>query len=387
MSDQSLPRLDHLIDGAIVAPGSGQYIAVENPANGETIARVASGTAEDVDAAVLAARRAFEDPSWREMGPAERSRLLYRLVEIFTRNAEELVYLEALSTGGTIDRIATMDVMSVIEIGNSLAEMVTSHPFIEELPMRKIPEPVQAQIRREPVGVCALITAWNFPLLQFACKSLTALAAGNTAVVKPPELAPNSSLRLAELWSAGLPPGVLNVVNGTGPIVGDAMSAHPDIDKISFTGSTAVGRRIQQRAAQTIKRVTLELGGKGPAIVRADADLAITAYGALWGFLMNSGQACESGTRLIVHDSIREPLLARMRTIAAELKLGNPLEPGTSISPLCHAVHGEKVLAYVESALDEGARLVCGGERVAAKQAAGKPRARSRRKSGAQTTT
>ena len=216
MSDQSLPRLDHLIDGAIVVPGSGQYIAVENPASGETIARVASGTAEDVDAAVLAARRAFEDLSWREMKPAERSRLLYRLVEMFTHNAEELVYLEALSTGGTIDRIATMDVMSVVEIGNSLAEMAASHPFIEELPMRKIPEPVQAQIRREPVGVCALITAWNFPLLQFACKTLTALAAGNTAVVKPPELAPNSSLRLAELWSAALPPGVLNVVNGTG---------------------------------------------------------------------------------------------------------------------------------------------------------------------------
>lgn len=364
MSDQSLPRLDHLIDGANVAPVNGDYIPVENPANGDVIAHVASGTAEDVDAAVRAARRAFEDPTWREMGPAERSRLLYRLVEIFTRNAEELVYLEAISTGGTIDRISTMDVMSVVEIGNSLAEMVASHPFIEELPMRRIPEPIQAQVRREPVGVCALITAWNFPLMQFVCKSLSALAGGNTAVVKPPELAPNSSVRLAQLWSEALPPGVLNVVNGTGANVGDAMSAHPDIDKISFTGSTAVGRRIQQRAAETIKRVTLELGGKGPAIVRADADLAITAYGVLWGFLMNSGQACESGTRLIVHDSIREPLLARMRAIATELKIGNPLEPGTSISPMCHTPHGEKVLGYVRSALDDGAQLVCGGERV-----------------------
>jgi len=364
MSDQSLPRLDHLIDGRIVAPGAGEYIPVENPATGETIAMVASGTAGDVDAAVRAARHAFEEPAWREMHPAARSRLLYRLVDIFMQNAEELVYLESISTGGTIDRVSSMDLMSVVEIGNSLAEMVTSYPFIEELPLRKVPEPVQAQLRREPVGVCALITAWNFPLMQFAAKTLTALAAGNTAVVKPPELAPNSSTRLAELWSAALPPGVLNVVNGTGAAVGDALSAHPDIDKISFTGSTAVGRRIQERAAATIKRVTLELGGKGPAIVRADADLAITAYGALWGFLMNSGQACESGTRLIVHESIRKPLLARMRAIAAELKLGNPLESGTSMGPMCHAAHGEKVLGYVRSALEDGARLVCGGERV-----------------------
>jgi len=364
MNEPALPKLDHLIDGELVAPGSGDYIAVDNPATGQAIALVACGTAADVDTAVGAARRAFDDPAWRDMVPAQRSRLLYQLIDIFLANVEELVYLEAISTGGTLQRISSLDVMSVVEIGNSLAEMVKTYPFVEELPMRKLPEPFQAQLRREPIGVCALITAWNFPLMQFVGKTLSALAAGNTAVVKPAELAPNSTLRLARLWSAALPPGVLNVVNGTGTVVGDALSIHPGVDKISFTGSTAVGRRIQQRAADSIKRVTLELGGKGPVIVRSDADLSLTAYGVLWGFLMHSGQACESGTRLIVHESLREPLLARMRAIAEQLPIGDPLQPGTAISPLCHAAHGEKVLGYVQSALADGARLVCGGERV-----------------------
>lgn len=364
MNDSSLPRLDNLIDGKFVGPGTGKYIEVVNPASGEPIARVASGNQADVDAAVRAARRAFEEPGWRDMAPAERSRLLYRMVDTFLQNAEELVYLESTSTGGTVSRVGTLDVLTVVEIGNALAEAVKAYPFVEEMPLRKIPEPVQAQIVREPVGVCALITAWNFPMLQFVGKVLTALAAGCTVVVKPSEIAPNSSVRLAGLWNEVLPPGVLNVVNGTGEGVGDALSVHPGIDKISFTGSTRVGRRIQQRASETLKRVTLELGGKGPAIVRADADITLTAYGVLWGFLLHSGQACESGTRLIVNEKVRKPLLERMRTIAASLKLGNPLEPDTSIAPLCHAAHGEKVLGYVHSAIEEGGRLVCGGERV-----------------------
>jgi aldehyde dehydrogenase (NAD+) len=356
--------LDHLIDGEITAPGGGEYLDVLNPATGAPFARVASGTAEDVDAAVRAARRAFDDAAWREMEPEARSSLLYRLTDVFLEHVQVVVLDEALSTGGTVSRIGVIDVLGAVEIGTSLAEMVRSYPFVEELPLRKIPEPVQAQVRREPVGVCGLITAWNFPLFQFAAKTLTALAAGNTVVVKPSEIAPNSTLRLAGLWSAELPKGVVNVVNGTGPVVGDALTAHPGIDKISFTGSTAVGRRIQQRAGGDLKRVTLELGGKGPAIVRADADLELTAHGVLWGFLLHSGQACESGTRLIVHEDVREPLLERMVAIAARLRIGNPLAPDTAIGPLCHRAHGEKVLGYVRSAIEDGARLRCGGERV-----------------------
>ncbi|HQR24599.1 MAG TPA: aldehyde dehydrogenase family protein [Steroidobacteraceae bacterium] len=359
-----LPTLDHLIDGRFVRPASGEYVTVANPATGQPIGRVAAGDARDVDVAVSAARRAFEQPGWRDLAPGERSNLVHRLVGVIARHAEELVLLESISTGGTVSRIATIDLLGVIEIGSAVAEAIQSYPFVEELPLKKVPEPTQAQVLREPVGVCALITAWNFPLMQFVGKALTALAAGNTVIVKPSELAPNSTVRLAELWSAELPPGVLNVVNGTGAGVGDAISSHPGIDKISFTGSTAIGRRIQRLASETLKRVTLELGGKGPAIVRADADIELTAHGVLFGFLLHSGQACESGTRLVVHEDVREPLLARMVEIAAGLRIGNPLAPDTAIGPLCHVAHGEKVLGYVRSAVDDGARVLCGGERV-----------------------
>lgn len=356
--------MDHLIDGRHVRPARGRYIPVENPATGEPIGRLAAGEASDVDSAVDAARRAFERAGWSQMDPAERSALIYRMVAVLVQHAEELVYLESISTGGTVSRIGSIDLLGVIEIGTAIAEIIKTYPFVEELPLRKVPEPTQAQVLREPVGVCALITAWNFPLMQFVGKALTALAAGNTLVVKPSELAPNSTLRLAELWAAELPPGVLNVVNGTGAEVGDAISTHPGIDKISFTGSTAVGRRIQRLASDTLKRVTLELGGKGPVIVRADANIELTAHGVLWGFLLHSGQACESGTRLVVHEDVREPLLARMVGIARGLRIGDPLDAATAIGPLCHAAHGEKVLGYVRSAVEDGARVLCGGERV-----------------------
>jgi aldehyde dehydrogenase (NAD+) len=330
--DMGSTRLDHFINGTFVAPEGGDYIDVENPATGEIIARVASGTAKDVDLAVAAARAAFEDPSWRAMTPRERSSLLCRMIEIVKLNAEELVYLECISTGGTISRVSTLDLLSVLDIATGLAEAVKTYPFVTDVALKQIPEATHIQIRKEPIGICALITAWNFPLVQFLGKAMTAIAAGNTVVVKPTELAPNTSLRLAELFAPILPKGVLNVVNGTGAAVGDAMSAHPGIDKISFTGSTAVGQRILGRASQTVKRVTLELGGKGPAIVTPDAPLDLTAYGSLWGFLLNAGQACESGTRLIVHEDIKDAVLARMVTIASGLKLGNPLAPDTSIS-------------------------------------------------------
>lgn len=356
--------MDHLIDGRHVRPAGGRYIPVENPATGEPIGWVAAGETSDVDSAVDAARRAFERAGWSQMDPEERSALIYRMVEVLVQHAEELVYLESISTGGTVSRIGSVDLLGVIEIGTAIAEIIKTYPFVEELPLRKVPEPTQAQVLREPVGVCALITAWNFPLMQFVGKALTALAAGNTLVVKPSELAPNSTLRLAELWAAELPPGVLNVVNGTGAEVGDAISTHSGIDKISFTGSTAVGRRIQRLASDTLKRVTLELGGKGPVIVRADANIELTAHGVLWGFLLHSGQACESGTRLVVHEDVREPLLARMVEIARGLSIGSPLDAATAIGPLCHAAHGEKVLGYVRSAVADGARVLCGGERV-----------------------
>lgn len=360
----TIPKLENFIDGCTCAPVTGEYLDVQNPATGEVIAQVACSGELDVDRAVAAARRAFDDPSWRDLQPAERAALLNRFVGIIKHNAQELAYLESISSGGTVSRIG-LDMLLIVDSIVTMADAVSTYPFTRSLPVRTVPEPADVTVVKEPIGVCALIPAWNMPMLLFMNKLLPALGAGNTVVVKPSEQTPHTALRLAQLLSPLLPPGVLNVVNGPGPIVGEAMSLHPGIGKISFTGSTAVGKRIQANAAASLKRVTLELGGKGAAIVTPDADLDAVAYGVLFGVLLNAGQACESGTRLLVHASIYEPLLARMADIAGGLSIGNPLDPATSVGPMSNPAHGSKVLGYIRSALAEGARLVCGGERVA----------------------
>ena len=217
---------------------------------------------------------------------------------------------------------------------------------------------------KEPVGVCGLITAWNFPLLLFSWKVGPALAAGNTMVLKPSELTPTSSIRLAELLQEVLPPGVLNVVNGDGAAVGDAMTLHPDIDKISFTGSTRIGKQIQANCATTLKRCTLELGGKGPGIVMSDANLDMVAQGALWGVYMNAGQACESGTRLLVHEDVYDSLLEKLAAKSAKVIVGNPADPTTGVGPMSTETHFHKVMGYIESGVAEGARVVCGGNQA-----------------------
>lgn len=209
--------------------------------------------------------------------------------------------------------------------------------------------------------MCGLITAWNFPILLFAFKVAPALAAGNTIVLKPSETTPTSSIRLAEILQEVLPKGVLNIVNGDGPVVGNAMSLHQDIDKISFTGSTRVGKMVQANCATTLKRCTLELGGKGPGIVMPDADLDITAQGALWGVYMNAGQACESGTRLLVHEDVYDELLEKLVARSAEVVVGNPADPATGVGPMSTQTHFHKVMGYIESGVAEGARLACGG--------------------------
>lgn len=360
----TIATLDHFIDGASVAPGSGEYMGVENPATGETIARLACGSSADVDRAVAAAQRAFENPAWRNMRPADRAALIERLGQVVMQNAQELVYLEALSSGGTVSRVANLDLLLLVDYVGVMADIVRKYPFTTNLLAKPLPEATDVQVVKEPIGVCGLIPAWNFPMLLFMGKLLPALAAGNTVVAKPSELTPHTTLRLAQLFSEVLPPGVLNVVNGVGAVVGEAMTLHPGIAKISFTGSTAIGKRVMQNAAATMKRVTLELGGKGAGIVTADADLDATAHGALFAVMVNAGQACESGTRLLVHESIYEPLVSRMAQLAATLRVGNPLDSNTSMGPMSTATHGKKVLGHVRSALEDGARLVCGGERV-----------------------
>jgi aldehyde dehydrogenase (NAD+) len=277
-------------------------------------------------------------------------------------NAPELIELEITCSGATITRASNLDIPAVADLWMNLAEAVKTYPFVESLSPRPLPEQVHTQVWKEPVGVCGLITAWNFPLLLFSWKVGPALAAGNTIVIKPAETTPTSSLRLVELLQEVLPPGVLNIVNGDGPIVGEAISLHPDIDKVSFTGSTRIGRVVQTNCATTMKRCTLELGGKGPGIVMPDADLDMVAQGALWAVYMNAGQACESGTRLLVHEDVYDELLEKLAAKSASVVVGNPADPATGVGPMSTETHFHKVMGYIESGVAEGARLICGGK-------------------------
>lgn len=360
-----LPRYPLFINGEYCEPESGEYAPVINPATGEIVGEVAFGNEKDVDHAVAAARAAFDGNSdWRRMLPQDRSNLLQKCAQIIFANAHELAMLEVSCSGGTINRVMNLDIMAVADLFGNLAEEVKTFPFVEGLPARPLPELSHTQVWREPIGVCGLITAWNFPLLLFAMKVAPALAAGNTMVVKPAEITPTSTVRLVELLNTVLPKGVLNVVVGAGSVVGEALTLHKDVDKISFTGSTAIGRHVQQNAAMTMKRVTLELGGKGPGIVMADADVERVAYGALWGVYMNAGQACESGTRLLVHEDVFDALVERLKQVSQEVVLGNPMDPATGMGPMSTEAHFNKVLAYIDSAVADGATVVTGGKRA-----------------------
>jgi len=357
-----LPVYPLIINGERCEPLSGEYADVINPADGQVVGRAAMGNAADVDVAVAAARAAFNDRAWRHMSPAERSKVLYKCAQVVMANAPELIELEITCSGATITRASNLDIPAVADLWMNLAEAVKTYPFVESLSPRPLPEQVHTQVWKEPVGVCGLITAWNFPLLLFSWKVGPALAAGNTIVIKPAETTPTSSLRLVELLQEVLPPGVLNIVNGDGPIVGEAISLHPDIDKVSFTGSTRIGRVVQTNCATTMKRCTLELGGKGPGIVMPDADLDMVAQGALWAVYMNAGQACESGTRLLVHEDVYDELLEKLAAKSASVVVGNPADPATGVGPMSTETHFHKVMGYIESGVAEGARLICGGK-------------------------
>lgn len=363
MNTVNIPKIPLYINGEVVEPVDGRYISVYNPSTNHQIAQVALSSQEDVDVAVSAAAAAFEDPKWKKMPVGERSKLMYKLGNIILANAQELAELEVSSSGGTVSRVMNMDVMAMADLFFVLAEEIKKYPFTESLPPRPLPEPVHTQIRRVPVGVCGLITAWNFPMLLFSWKVAPALATGNTVVIKPSELTPNSTFRLAELFSEVLPKGVLNVVNGDAE-TGRALVSHPKVNKVSFTGSTAVGKEIARTAADTLKRVTLELGGKGPGIVLADADVERVAYGSMFGVLLNAGQACESGTRLLVHEDIYDDLLKRMVEVAENIVVGDPTDISTSMGPMSTEDHFNKVMSHIDSAVAQGGKVETGGRRV-----------------------
>lgn len=349
-----------LVGGAWMEAVSGETFETIDPATEAVLTRVASCDVPDVDLAVKAARSAFESPTWSGISPHARARYLLRIADAIDSHADELAVIETLDTGVPVVA-SRARLEGIADIFRYYAGWCSK--------MYGTTNPTDASrfiyMLREPMGVCGLITAWNVPLVMAAVKIAPALACGNTVVLKPAELAPLSTLRLAELIEGiGLPAGVLNVVPGFGVRAGAAMSAHMGIDKISFTGSTAVGKQLLAASASNLKRLTLELGGKSPNIVFPDADLEQAIAAAVATLCRNSGQICASGSRLFVHESVHDQVLEAVCRKAQMAKVGLPFERDTVLGPLISARQRERVLSYVASGLSQGARLEVGGQAV-----------------------
>jgi acyl-CoA reductase-like NAD-dependent aldehyde dehydrogenase len=350
-----------LIGGKFQNARSGKTFPSINPATEEVLADVAEADAPDIDAAVKAARAAFESNEWRLIGARERSKLLWKLGDLIMSNADELAMTESLDNGKPIFESRNIDIPSAAETFYYYAGWCTKIEG-ETIP---VPGNFFNYTLREPYGVCGIITPWNFPLLMVAWKLAPALACGNTAVLKVAEETPLTGLRLGQLCQeAGFPDGVVNVVPGFGETAGHALVAHPDVDKISFTGSTSVGKEIVRTSAETLKKVSLELGGKSPNIVFADSDLEAAARGAFNGIFYGKGEVCNAGSRLFVEKSIHDKLMGRLLDRAAKLEPGDPQNPKTRLGALVSKAQMERVLHYVEIGRAEGAKPVLSGGRA-----------------------
>lgn len=359
-----LNKRKNLIGGNWVDSLSGETLAIENPATGEIIAHVPRAGAADIDLAVKEARRAFEARSWRNMRASDRGRLLESIARKLEEHADELAFLEALDTGKAVSFAKILDLPAAIEVFRYMGGWCSKIAG-KTLPVSFDGKEYHAYTRHEAVGVVGAITPWNYPLALGAWKIASALAAGCTMVIKPTELTPLSTLRLVELClEAGLPEGVLNVINGHGHEAGAALAQHPDVNKITFTGSTAVGKKIVEYSLGNLKRVTLELGGKSPSIVFDDADLDQVGLGAALAVFFNSGQICFAATRLFVQENVYDQVVEAVAAAAQQFTVGNGLDPQTMLGPLVSAKQQDRVLGYIESGVEQGARLVCGGKRI-----------------------
>lgn len=345
------------IDGRFVDAEDGATLATLNPHDNSVIAEVAMAGQADIDKAVAAAQRAF--PAWARMAAADRGRILLRLADLIEVNAEELARLESLDTGHPLKDSRALDVPRTAACYRYFGGMADK--FQGDV------VPVEAgflnYLLREPVGVVGQVVPWNFPLMFTAWKMAPALAAGNCVVLKPAEITPLSSLKIAELMSqAGLPDGVVNIVPGLGAVAGQVLAEHAGIAKIAFTGSTATGRRIVQASAGNLKKVQLELGGKGANIVFDDANLTAAINGSAWAIFHNQGQACIAGSRLMLHERIADEFLERFATLAKSIRLGNPMDAATEMGPLTSALHRDRVLGYVNVAREQGGDVIAGGK-------------------------
>tara|TARA_R110000868_G_scaffold372768_2_gene636594 strand:+ start:2645 stop:4135 length:1491 start_codon:yes stop_codon:yes gene_type:complete len=350
-----------LIDGEWQSSSGDKSIPVYDPSNGEEIGSVVDASIADVDRAVLAARRAFDDRRWSGLPPYEREMTIRKLADLIEANASEFAELEAIDNGKSVAAAAQMDVPGAIAQLRYMAGWATRMEGDSVEPMLAPSGAFHGYTRREPVGVVALIVPWNFPLFFAALKLAPALAAGCTTVLKPAEQTSLTTLRFADLvLQAGFPAGVINIVTGAGSTAGEALVRHPGIDKISFTGSTQVGKGIARIAADTLTRITLELGGKSPMVVMPDVDIAATIQGVASGIYFNAGQICTAGSRVYAHRDVFDQLVDGVAAAATGLRLGPSLAPDTQMGPLVSARQRETVLAHIESASAEGASLVVG---------------------------
>ncbi len=349
------------IDGEFVDAADGSTFATENPAEGMILTEVAEAKEVDVDRAVKAARRAFESDEWRQMPARDRGQLLYRLADLTEANIDELARIETLNNGKPYFESRQIDLPDVVRVFRYYAG------WADKIHGETIPVagPVLNYTLREPLGVVGAIVPWNFPLLLAMWKVAPALACGNTVVLKPSVETPLSALKLAELVAeVGFPAGVFNVLSGFGSKAGAALVRHPDVDKIAFTGSTEVGQEIMREASKTVKRVSLELGGKSPNIVFADSDIDAAVRGVNTGIFYGKGEVCAAGSRLFVESSVHDEVMEKLVSRAKKMTPGDPFDKNTRLGAIISERQMERVLSFVERGVSEGAELLTGGKRV-----------------------
>jgi len=352
-----------LIGGQWADASDGGTFETINPATGEKLTDIASATLQDVDSAVAAARKAFDDPAgaWQKMSASERGKLLWRVADLIEKNIDEVSELETLDNGKPIFESRYVDVPMVCDVFRYYAGFATK---VHGETINTRPNAFTYTLR-EPLGVVAAIVPWNFPLLLASWKLAPALAAGNTVIWKPASQTTLSALRVGELMlEAGMPPGVVNILPGPGARVGMGLVKHPGVDKVAFTGSTQVGKEVMRNAADTVKRVTLELGGKSPNIVLADANMDEAVKGATTGIFYGKGEVCAAGSRLFVERKIHDEFMSKLVDRAKKLKPGDPLDPKTRLGAIVSEQQMNTVLGYIEAGKKEGGKLVAGGNRV-----------------------
>lgn len=356
-----MQRIQHFINGELVEPAGGGYLDNDEPATGKVYSQVADGDARDVDRAVAAAEAAFGP--WSRTSAARRSRILLKIAELIDSRLEQLARAECIDTGKPLSVARSLDIPRAAKNFRFFATAIL-HTHSET----HVTDGVALNFTlRQPRGVCGLISPWNLPLYLLTWKVAPAIATGNTALAKPSEITPMTAYLFSQICiDAGLPPGVVNIVHGTGPKVGAAITAHPKVTTVSFTGGTVTGREVARTCAPLFKKVSLELGGKNPNIVFADADLDAAIAGSVRAAFANSGQVCLCGSRVFVERPAYEAFVRRFTEAAAKLRLGDPLEPTTEQGAMVSRAQIEKTMFYVDLARQEGGKILCGGERPAA---------------------